>query len=161
MTASRLKRALVIPSALLSFGVMCLWSYTSTIDNFRVGVWSDWNLNLNVHRGRMEWTRAYAFAAPVPYAEWSRWPPPPRRIDPNPTTILGFWYSSGHQTGYMGPERDGLVRPADYWLLIIPLWFVLGVVSAPWVLWLWRWYGRSRRGRTGFEVRAAAQEPSA
>ena len=75
-----------------------------------------------------------------------------------------FGFSSGHERGYADykPGSDpnrGVVRLADYWILVIPLWPILLLVSGPFALWLTRWYRRSRQNQAGFEV-VAAQPPA-
>jgi hypothetical protein len=152
MPRPRLKPAIVIASAVLSFGLLCLWSYTALIDNLRVSVWSAGHLTVNVQRGRMEWRRVYALKNEIPAASYTQAPIPPQRIVPNPpVTVLGFWYSSGHEMAFSMPDDDK-VRLVDYWLLVIPLWFVLAIVSVPWALWLYRWYRRTRAHRVGFDL---------
>jgi hypothetical protein len=147
MRRARLKSAIVITSAVLSFGVMCLWSYTSTVDNLLLSVLEDAALSVNVRDGRMEWRRVAVRSERLPRTPDTAYP---RAGIPQPRTRFGFAFTSG--SAYWFRNHPGDLRQVDYWQLAIPLWLLLAIVSAPWIVWLWRWYRRTRQARVGFEV---------
>lgn len=149
----RARIAVVWLSAILSFLILCLWSYTSTVDNLRLTVWPSLELTVNIQSGRMEWERTYAFKEEIPILQFNAAPIPAQRIVPRLQTVLGFGFASGLEKGYSSTDpQDNTIQLADYWILIIPLWSVLLIVASPFVLWLIRW-NRSRKANTvGFAV---------
>jgi hypothetical protein len=161
----RLRQIAICLSAAFTFFTLCLWSWTSVIDSLRLSVWQPLDLSVNVQRGRMEWERTYALKGEIPSAQFHAAPIPPQRVVPRVQTFLGFGFSSGHERGYANYEpgsdpNRGVVRLADYWILVIPLWPILLLVSGPSVLWLIRWYRHPRRIKVGFELIAAERRPT-
>jgi hypothetical protein len=118
----------------------------------------------DISRGVIEIRHIYALdiASPVPVNAWqtvqtkNAWLPPPFQ--------KGWpWltYSSGHVTGMQDADPYlSLIHPANYWLLRIPLWFLM----IPCVLWLpfriqrWHRYIVHPGGGRGFEPAAGCND---
>lgn len=114
--------------------------------------------------GTAEFRHVYehGFAAPVPSAQWHTVALGRGWVTPAGGTpaVPRFGFSAGHVLGITGTPnsgRGGVVYPARYWLLHVPLWATMlpGALAAAWLVVRWERRMRERAARRrGFEVLA-------
>ena len=119
-------------SAILTLGCLLVWvwSYFSSVGLFSLPFDTDARIRL----GSVEWRHTYALKVPIPARDWPGDPIPPRRIVPKVKTFAGFGFSAGHEHGYVYPWSSESVQPAEYWILLTPMWCFLVFLGSPWAV---------------------------
>ena len=153
----RLARWLAFASLALAVLSAALWAASGVFGS--VGIYSIGDgTSLRFARGSIQVHHFYDcdIAPPVPQDRWhttaiSRgWVVP---VDGPRWTLPMFAFSGGNVSGIAA--RDGLVSPARYWLLRVPLWALMlpGFFAAAWLAVTWDPARQDRR--RGFDVAAA------
>lgn len=89
-----LRRILLGASVVFTFGLLCLWSWTTVVNNIRLLVCQSLNRSVNIRQGEVVWERTCRFKHEIPTAQFIAAPLPPQRVIPKPVPMLGFAFSS-------------------------------------------------------------------